>query len=208
MHFGKHFNGRGHGRRHGFRGGWGAFGGGRGGFRAARMLASGDLQLVILSLLQEKPRHGYEIIKALEEKSSGFYTPSPGVVYPALTYLEEAEFAISEMDGNKKRYQITDTGKEHLAKNKALSDEILQQLTLVGMKMAKMKKHFTEEEVEAEFADKSSRKGGEWANLKMEFRTLKHELRAALFEKIDATEEEKERILGILKNAIKEIRER
>ena len=52
------------------------------------MLASGDLQLIVLALLQEKPRHGYEIIKALEEHSSGLYTPSPGVVYPALTYLQ------------------------------------------------------------------------------------------------------------------------
>ncbi|HEV2332187.1 MAG TPA: PadR family transcriptional regulator, partial [Gammaproteobacteria bacterium] len=73
------------------------FGGHRGegmggrGFRTGRKLASGDLQLVILSLLADKPRHGYEIIKDVEERSGGFYSPSPGVVYPALTYLEEIE---------------------------------------------------------------------------------------------------------------------
>ena len=57
------------------------------GMRAAKMLASGDLQLIILALLSEKPRYGYEIIKQIEEHSSGVYTPSPGMVYPALTYL-------------------------------------------------------------------------------------------------------------------------
>ena len=74
--------------------------------RAGRMLASGDLQLIILALLSMKPRHGYEIIKAIEEHSSGIYTPSPGVVYPALTYLEETGFALSETQGTKKLYRI------------------------------------------------------------------------------------------------------
>ena len=59
-----------------------------------------------------------EIIKALEEHSSGLYTPSPGVVYPALTYLEEMGFAVSEASGNKKLYSVTETGKEELAKNR------------------------------------------------------------------------------------------
>ena len=58
-------------------------------FGMGRKLASVDLQLLILGLLAEKPRHGYEIIKALDERSKGFYVPSPGMVYPALTYLEE-----------------------------------------------------------------------------------------------------------------------
>ena len=57
--------------------------------RAGRMLGVGRPELIILALLGDKPRHGYEIIKAIEEHSSGIYTPSPGVVYPALTYLEE-----------------------------------------------------------------------------------------------------------------------
>ena len=91
-------------------------GGGRGGFRAARMRASGDLQLIVLALLGEKPRHGYEIIKALEEHSSGIYTPSPGVVYPALTYLEEMCYVASETHGNKKLYALSQAGSEHLAK--------------------------------------------------------------------------------------------
>src|SRR5580658_4062767 len=115
------FGGRGphgFGGRHGALGRFGGFMGGRG-FRAARMLASGDLQLIVLALLKEKPRHGYDIIKELEERSSGIYTPSPGVVYPALTYLEEVGHAVSESEGNKKLFKITDTGLAHLEKNRA-----------------------------------------------------------------------------------------
>ena len=77
--------------------GWGRFASGMegegwgnmaGNLRVGRMLASGDLRLVALFLIEQQPRHGYDLIKAIEEKSAGFYTPSPGVVYPALTFLE------------------------------------------------------------------------------------------------------------------------
>src|SRR5437762_9107450 len=107
------------GRPFGFFGGM-AGRGGRGvhGFRAGRKLGSDDLQLVILALLEEKPRHGYEIIKALEERSGGFYSPSPGMVYPALTYLEELGYAVVEAEGAIKLYRITETGKTHLQKNR------------------------------------------------------------------------------------------
>ena len=91
------------------------------------MLASEDLQLIILALLEEKPRHGYEIIKALEEHSSGLYSPSPGVIYPALTFLEEGGYAVSEPEGNKKLYRITDAGCEYLEKNREVVEETLDQ---------------------------------------------------------------------------------
>src|ERR1700734_4105560 len=112
-HFGEHGRHGHFGRRRGFLGGFGEGFGGRG-MRAGRMLASGGLQLIILALLSDKPRHGYEIIKAIEEHSSGIYTPSAGVVYPALTYLEEMGYASVEQDGNKKQYRITEAGTEHL----------------------------------------------------------------------------------------------
>jgi Transcriptional regulator PadR-like family len=85
--FGRHAGGPGFRRF----GGWFADGGELGGhgFGMGRKLASVDLQLLILGLLADRPRHGYEIIKALDERSKGFYAPSPGMVYPALTYLEE-----------------------------------------------------------------------------------------------------------------------
>ena len=79
------------------------------GMRAAKMLASGDLRLIILALLSEKPGHGYEIIKAIEDHSSGVDSPSPGMVYPALTYLEELGYTASESEGTKKLYRITET---------------------------------------------------------------------------------------------------
>jgi DNA-binding PadR family transcriptional regulator len=157
--------------------------------------------LIVLALLAEKPRHGYEIIKALEEHSSGIYTPSPGVVYPALTYLEEMNFATSESEGNKKRYQITSEGTSHLEKNRALVDETLEQLGRFGNKMARMKKHFEDEEAENDFDHVK-----DWRHIKLEFRELKEELKSALREKMDSSAEEKKRILGILRKAIDEIR--
>ena len=73
---------------------------GGGAFRAGRRLASGDLQLVLLALLAERTCHGYEQIKALEERSEGFYSPSPGMVYPALTSLEDMGYASVTPRGN------------------------------------------------------------------------------------------------------------
>ena len=92
---GRHHGGQGFGHFAGvFFGGFG-----RGGFRSGRKFAAADLHLIILALLEEKPRHGYELIKALEERSGGFYAPSPGMIYPALTYLEEIGHATFEADG-------------------------------------------------------------------------------------------------------------
>ena len=117
-------------------------------FRAARVLASGDLQLIILALLSEKPRHGYEIIKQIEEHSSGTYTPSPGMVYPALTYLEEMGYAASESEGNKKLYSITEAGTAYFNKNRASVEETLEQLARFGRKMADFQKRYAEENEE------------------------------------------------------------
>src|ERR1044072_3839042 len=100
-HEGRHFMGRhrgGRGYGHFAMGFMGERGMGGRGFRTGRKLASGDLQLIILALLAEKPHHGYEIIKALEDRSHGFYAPSPGMVYPALTYLEEIGHATIEAE--------------------------------------------------------------------------------------------------------------
>src|ERR1700684_1638614 len=140
-HFGD-YSRHGHfGRKRGFLGGFGEGFGGRG-MRTGKMLGSGDLQLIILVLLSEKPRHGYEIIKAIEEHSSGIYTPSPGVVYPALTYLEETGFAVSETEGTKKLYRIAAPGIEHLAAHRAEADEMLEQLGRLGKKMAQFQRQF------------------------------------------------------------------
>ena len=106
-----------------------------GGLRAGKMLASGDLRLVALYLIEQQPRHGYDLIKAIEDMSKGFYTPSPGVVYPALTYLEEAGFTTSSADGNKKLYTITEEGRAHLGENREAVESTLNFLNKAGSKM-------------------------------------------------------------------------
>jgi len=110
-----------------------------GGLRIGRMLASGDLRLVALYLIEQQPRHGYDIIKAVEEKSAGFYVPSPGVVYPALTFLEEAGYVTSQADGNKKLYAITDEGREHLATNRKAIETTLDFLARAGEQMHRIR---------------------------------------------------------------------
>lgn len=113
-------------------GDWGGFGDN---FRIGRMLASGDLRLVALYLIEQQPRHGYDLIKAVEEKSAGFYSPSPGIVYPALTFLEEAGYVTSATEGNKKLYTITDEGRAHLADNRTAIQATLDFLGKAGEKM-------------------------------------------------------------------------
>jgi DNA-binding PadR family transcriptional regulator len=117
-------------------GGPGQGGGDWGGnFRIGRMLASGDLRLVALFLIEQQPRHGYDLIKAIEEKSHGFYSPSPGIVYPALTFLEEANYVTSATEGNKKLYTITDEGRTHLADNREAIESTLDFLGKAGARM-------------------------------------------------------------------------
>ncbi|HTP50307.1 MAG TPA: PadR family transcriptional regulator [Anaeromyxobacteraceae bacterium] len=184
-------------------------GGGRG-FRAARMLASGDLQLIVLVLLEERPRHGYDIIKELEERSSGIYAPSPGVVYPALTYLEEVEYAVAEAEGNKKLYAITDAGKAYLAKNRAVADETLEQLARFGRKMARFQREYADEEdIRNDFGtDPRGEARREWRHFRSQFREIWGDMRDTLREKLEAPMEEKERIYQILKKALEEIRKK
>ncbi|HVV33187.1 MAG TPA: PadR family transcriptional regulator [Vitreimonas sp.] len=113
-HFGRGFGG---GGRHG----WGRHGHGGG----RRMFEQGDLRFLVLSMIAEKPRHGYELIKEIEERTGGQYAPSPGVVYPLLTMLEEMGFAkLNAEDGGKKLYAITPEGEAELAQNKETLDHI------------------------------------------------------------------------------------
>lgn len=207
--FGGHRHHGGFRGRRGFIGRFGGFMNGPG-MRAARMIASGDLQLIILALLSERPRHGYEIIKAIEEHSSGIYTPSPGVVYPALTYLEEMGYASVEQEGNKKQYRITEPGAEHLKKNHENVDEMLDQLARFGRKMAHIRQEYAEQTQEAEdiASDAGRQIKGEWRKTKAEFRGLRDELKARLYEKLDASVEERARISEILRRAMEEIRKK
>jgi DNA-binding PadR family transcriptional regulator len=108
------FGGHWGGGRHGGPWGRGGFGGGG----RERVFDSGELQLVILKLLSERPSYGYELIKAIEERLGGGYAPSPGVVYPTLTMLEERGLAeVQAAEGNRKVYAVTEAGKQELAAN-------------------------------------------------------------------------------------------
>src|SRR6266511_2169667 len=110
--------------------------------RAGRMLAQGDLRLIALALIAEQPRHGYEIIKVLEEKTAGWYSPSPGIVYPTLTYLEEAGYVTAQTEGAKKLYTITDEGRAYLDDNRDCVDAVLERLAAIGEKVALMRRRF------------------------------------------------------------------
>jgi DNA-binding PadR family transcriptional regulator len=97
--------------------------------RAARFFEQGDLKYVILRLLEEKSRHGYDIIKELEGRFGGSYAPSPGTVYPTLTMLEDLGFArVVPEEGGKKIYEITDEGRKHLAEHSTTVDDIFQRI--------------------------------------------------------------------------------
>src|SRR6185503_1517058 len=97
--------------------------------RSGRFFEQGDLKYVILRLLEEKPRHGYDIIKELEGRFGGSYAPSPGTVYPTLTMLEDLGFArIVPEDGGKKIYEITDEGRKHLTEHSTTVDDIFERI--------------------------------------------------------------------------------
>lgn len=198
--FGGKFGGRGGGGFGPF--GHGGRGGGRGGpgdmFRAGRMLADGDLKLITLSLLAEAPRHGYDIIKALEERTSGIYSPSPGVVYPTLTFLEEAGYAASAADGNKKVFSITEAGQAHLTENREMIDGVLEHLERFGRKMAKAREWFGWND---DSEDGGRRGRGGRSEARDEFRTVRHRLRAALGEIVDAPAEKQAEAIAILEGA-------
>ena len=103
------------------------FGPGRGRGRR-QMFGSGEIKFVILRLLKEKPRHGYEVIKALEENMHGCYTPSAGTVYPTLQLLEDQGHIRAVDAGGKKIYEVTPEGDKYLEEHKDVLDEIVDRV--------------------------------------------------------------------------------
>ena len=183
--------------------GHGGHGGGRGGFGPGRKLGSADLQLLLLALLAEKPSHGYELIKALEERSSGYYAPSPGMVYPALTYLEELGHASVEPEGTRKLYRVTETGLKHLADKRAAIDTLLEQLQAIGRRMQKVRRG-----MRADSGDEEAPGEGEprQDDASPELQVARYYLKLALSAKADAPREEQQRIADILRKAAADIR--
>ncbi len=136
----RRFGGYGFGR-HGMGGGMGPED-----LRAGRMLAQGDLRLIALALIAEEPRHGYEIIKLVEERTADWYSPSPGIVYPTLTYLEEAGYVTVSSEGAKKLYAITEEGRAYLAAHRELADAVLKRLDAVGERIARLRRRLGDDD--------------------------------------------------------------
>ena len=174
-------------RGSGFMGGHGA-----GDFPGGRKLGSTDLQLVILALLAERPAHGYELIKTIEERSGGFYTPSPGVIYPALIFLDEIGHARVEQEGPRKLYQITAEGQSYLAANRATAEAILDALSRIGGRMDQVREAF-------------AGVGDFDAGASDEIHRARHALKQALKSKRGCGPDEARRIAQILDRAATEI---
>jgi DNA-binding PadR family transcriptional regulator len=162
------------------------------GFPSGRKLGSTELQLVLLALLAEQPAHGYELIRMLEERSGGFYAPSPGMVYPALTYLDEIGHAAVTQDGNRKLYAITDAGRAYLADHRDQADMILAALARIGGRMAHVREAFAGlEDADPQAAD--------------DLHQARHALKRALMRMRGCTPDEARRVARILARATAEI---
>jgi DNA-binding PadR family transcriptional regulator len=165
---------------------------GGGGIPGGRKLSSADLQLVILALLEKHQAHGYELIRAIEERSNGFYVPSPGVIYPALTYLGEIGQAEVEQDGNRKLYRITDEGRRYLEAHRTRADATFDALSRIGSRMEQVREAFAGLDApDPMTAD--------------ELHRARHALKHALMRARDCTPPEARRIAAILNRAVADI---
>ena len=191
-HMGKHRRGRGFG--HFFVSDLDDGGFERSGFRTGRKLAGDDLQLLLLALIAEKPSHGYDLIKVLEERSGGYYVPSPGMIYPALTYLKGAGHATVAPEGTKKQYRISEEGRRHLEENRTAAEALLSQLDRIGRRMGDVRRAFAGDPDEA----------GEEGDTH-ELRQARRELRRVLRERKRGSPDESRRIADILRRATADI---
>src|SRR5437879_5367481 len=128
-----------------------------------RLFERGDMKYVILELLKERPRHGYDVIQALQERSGGWYQPSPGVVYPTLEMLADmGHVTVAEQDG-KKTYSITPAGEAFLAERQPMLDEIKQRVEKWWGNVPKEELREMRREVH-DFARMFDRYAREWPN--------------------------------------------
>jgi DNA-binding PadR family transcriptional regulator len=190
------------------------------------MLASGDVRLVALFLIEQQPRHGYDLIKAIEEKSQGFYSPSPGIVYPALTFLEEAGYVTSAADGNKKLYTITDEGRTHLNVNRDAVRSTLDFLEKAGAEVNKWRGVAREnwpfsEEQQAGFRNMHEHRGPhrgdhggppprpdrDMDEVIPEVNEARRELKGALRQAMSLSPDDQRKVAEILRRAAGEIRQ-
>ncbi len=164
-----------------------------------RKLASAELQLLILSVLAQEPHHGYRIIRALDERSNGFYVPSPGMIYPALTHLVELGYASVQTDGNRKRYDITDSGRQHLEARRGAADTLIAQFEQVADRMERVRRALDAENG-ADAPQRGPRRRGS-----RDLMRARRDLNLALAGKCDGSREEQLRIVEILQRAAADI---
>jgi DNA-binding PadR family transcriptional regulator len=191
------------------RGGWGGAWGDWGGFgdnvRVGRMLASGDLRLVALYFIEQQPRHGYDLIKAIEEKTGGMYSPSPGVIYPALTFLEEANYVASTVEGNKRLYTITDEGRAHLDDNREAVESTLAHLGRLSEQVGKMRERW--EEMRRHFDEHHPRSDRDMDGVSPEVNEARRDLKDAIRQAArDHSPDNQRRLADALRRAAEDIR--
>jgi DNA-binding PadR family transcriptional regulator len=192
---------------HGGHGGFGGFGGDGDGMPRGRKFTSDDLQLLLLGLLEHQPSHGYELIKALQTRSNGYYSPSPGMIYPALTYLEELAYVTVELEGNRKRYALAAAGAAHLTANRERVELMFAKLSHIARKMDSVRRAFAGETATApgEGGDDAASAAGGWLP---ELIAARHALKYALLRHGDGSAAEQRRIAAILVRATAEIEAR
>jgi DNA-binding PadR family transcriptional regulator len=144
------------------------------------MFDAGALRYVVLQLIAERPRHGYDIIKEIEQHVGGGYAPSPGAIYPLLALLEDLGHVVVTPDGNKKLHKITPEGRAFLKENRAFVDAIFARMA-----------------------------GGSEERGRYNLRRAMHDIKAALMERADEwalSDEQVQKIQTILERAASEIR--
>ena len=166
-----------------------------GGLPRGRKLSSDDLQLLLLALIAGKPSHGYELIRALEARSNGFYVPSPGMMYPALACMEDLGWVTIQLEGTRKRYALSDEGRAHLDANRERVDLLLARLQEAAQKMDLMRSALAE-------GEEGPRGRGTWT---AELSDARHALKRALMAHAGASADEQRRIAAILVRAAAEI---
>lgn len=161
---------------------------------SGRKFSAEELQLMLLKLLDEAPAHGYELIKRLKDLSEDFYSPSPGVLYPALATLEALGLTAVETSGRRKKYHLTKAGEEQLT---AQSDEIQELFATLNHAARKMRwlKH----------ADSSPAEAAAATGWSPEYIATRRALQSALLSFDNSDPEEQQRVISILQNTIKEI---
>jgi DNA-binding PadR family transcriptional regulator len=164
------------------------------------VFAHGDLRLYLLTLLDERPRHGYELIKALEDRFYGLYTPSAGTIYPRLAALEDAGLVTHEMVAGRKVYRLTDAGREEVAARGDELDDLEDRVRASARHIAKeirsdvkatvreLRDELREATRQVRREERRTRDEG-WADLHRTVRSLRHELRAFADDVVDAARE-------------------